>query len=123
MHRRLAVALAVISPLPLVPSALSAKDLIPPTASIKTGRPRVLLRPARSRHAVSLAQLKAVPRDAEFNRMLGQLRGQDHAAAQAMVWLLTGEKDAAEKAIARMQRYKEWMPFNVRASYRYLRGR
>ena len=23
---------------------------------------------------------------------------------------------------AAMQRYKEWMPFNIRAAYRYLRG-
>jgi len=111
MHRRLAVTLVVISfpalvSSPLLSSTLFGKDLIPPPAGIKTDRPRVLLRPNESRHAISLAQLKAIPRDAEFNRMLSQLRSNDHAAAQAMVWLLTGEKNAAEKAIARMRRYE-----------------
>ncbi len=79
--------------------------VIPPAARIKKDRPRLLLRPKATPHAVSLGQLKAIPRDAEFKQMLAQLRKRKSADAQAMVHLLTGEKEAAEKAIARMRAY------------------
>ena len=80
-------------------------DLIPSRAQIKTDRPRVLLRPNATPCAVSLAQLKAGPRDDDFDRMLAQLQGHRSASAQAMVWLLSGDRSAAEKAIARMRAY------------------
>ncbi len=84
----------------------SGMDLIPPLAEIKAERPRVLLRRSSTPHAISLAQLKAIPRDADFRRMLAQLKGNNHAAAQAMVWLLTDDRAAAEKAVARMRSYR-----------------
>jgi len=81
-------------------------DFIPPRAQIKTDRPRVLLRPNATPYAVSLAQLKAGPRNADFDRMLAQLQSHRSASAQAMVWLLSGDRAAAQKAIARMRAYE-----------------
>ncbi|MBA4387535.1 MAG: hypothetical protein C0404_06110 [Verrucomicrobia bacterium] len=79
---------------------------IPPREAIRPDHPRVLLRPSATNVAVSLEQLKGIPRDDEFVRMLEQLRGQKSAAAQAMVWLLTGEKAAADAGVALMLGYK-----------------
>ena len=81
-------------------------DLIPPASAIKTDRPRLLLRPRPTPCAISLAQLDALPRDAEFQRMLDQLKAQNHAAAQAMVWLLTKDPAAADRAVRRMRAYR-----------------
>jgi len=83
-----------------------AAELIPPLAQIKTDRPRVLLRPKASPWAISLPELQAIPKDEAFRRLLAQLRGERSASAQAMVWLLTGEKAAADKAIAAMRAYR-----------------
>jgi hypothetical protein len=88
------------------PDNVRAADLIPPLARIKTDRPRVLLRPKPSRYAIALSDLQAIPRDESFRQMLAQLRGRRSPSAQAMVWLLTGEKAAADKAIAAMQAYR-----------------
>ena len=60
---------------------------------------------------------------ANFRTLLAAVRG---AADKA---IKTGwSEDAAARDIvlpdyAAMQRYREWMPFNIRAAYRYLRGR
>jgi len=81
-------------------------ELIPPVAKIKADHPRVLLRPGDTRFAISLTQLRALPRDADFNRMLDQFKAQNHAAAQAMVWLLTGDPAAADRAVKRMRSYR-----------------
>ncbi len=81
-------------------------EVIPPAARVKRDRPRLLLRPKATPHAISLAQLKAIPRDAEFKRMLAQLRKCGGAAPHALAWLLTGEKSDAEKALARMNSWK-----------------
>jgi hypothetical protein len=51
--------------------------------------------------------------------MLEQLRNNRHAAAQAMVWLLTGDEDAAGRAIARMRDYE--YPGRVDTFHIYLR--
>jgi hypothetical protein len=83
----------------------SAAELLPARDALRADRPRLLLRPKDTPHAVSLGQLKALERDADFGKMLAQLKGLNHAAAQAMVWLLTGDEAAAEKAIERMARY------------------
>ncbi len=106
MHRELKTAPSVLSLLVIASGTVFGAELIPPVARIKTDRPRVLLRPGATPRAISLAQLKAVPRDADFNQLLAQLRGNSNAAAQAMVYLLTGEKAAADRAIARMRQYK-----------------
>jgi hypothetical protein len=84
-------------------------DLVPPAAAIKPDRPRLLLRPADTPYAVSLKQLAALPRDADFQRMVGQLEGLQppRAAALAMVYLLTGRPEAADRAVAHMQ---AWQP-------------
>jgi len=97
--------------------AARAADLIPPASALKPDRPRLLLRPADTPYAISVAQLRALPRDADFNQMLAQLKAQDHAAAQAMVWLLTAGhqpevgRAAAERAVKRMRAYR--YPGNV----------
>lgn len=83
-----------------------AADLIPSADKIKTDRPRVLLRPKATPHAVSLAQLRELPRDADLNRILSQLKEQKHAAAQALVWLMTGDRAAADRAVERMKSYR-----------------
>jgi hypothetical protein len=83
--------------------------LVPPAAAIKPDRPRLLVRPAGTPYAVSLKQLAALPRDADFQRMAGQLEGlkPPRAAALAMVYLLTGRPEAADRAVAYMQ---AWQP-------------
>ena len=85
-----------------VPPALAAGvEIIPKAESIKKDRPRLFLRPKATPYAISLEQLKAIPRDADFEKMLKQLQQQESAAAQALVFLLTGDKAAADKAIRR----------------------
>ena len=79
--------------------------VVPPRATLKADRPRVLLRPNDTPLAVSLRQLQGTRRDADFDYILAKLKGQKSAAAQAMVWLLTGDKSAADKAVARMRTY------------------
>ena len=71
-------------------------EVMPPLAKLKTDRPRVLLRPKATPYAISLAQLKAIKRDAEFDYVLAKLRRQKSAAAQAMAYLMTGERAAAD---------------------------
>ncbi len=96
-----------------------ADDLIPAASRIKPDRPRLLLRPQATPYAISLDQLKSLPRDADFNRMLLQLKGQNHAAAQAMVWLLSGDDAAAQRAVEKMRAYR--YPGNVDTFHIYLR--
>jgi len=83
-----------------------AGDLIPPASEMKPGRPRLLLRPHATPRAVALEQLRGQERDADFRAMLDQLRSQEAAHAQAMVYLLTGDEAAAEKAVRRMREYR-----------------
>ena len=83
-----------------------AAELIAPLAQIKPDHPRVLVRPKPTPWALSLPQLSEIPEDPPFLQMLGQLRGQKSPSAQAMVWLLTGENGAADRAIATMQAYR-----------------
>ena len=90
----------------LLPALAGAAEVIPPLAKIKGDRPRLLLRPTATPLSITLDQLKAIPRDAEFNEMLAKLRGVKDAAAQAMVYLLTGEVAAADQAIALLRAAK-----------------
>ncbi|MBN1441118.1 MAG: hypothetical protein JXA90_00345, partial [Planctomycetes bacterium] len=89
-HPRLLLALAALSAL-AIPVPLVAAEILPPASQLRPDRPRLLLRPSKTPHAISLEELRGPPRDREFEALLGQLRGNRHAAAQAMVWLLTGE--------------------------------
>ena len=90
------------------PVVAGASDvLIPPVEEIKDGRPRLLLRPDPTPFAISLNQLRSAPRTADYEHFLEQLRNQDHAAARAMVWLLTGDTSSADQAIERMRSYEE----------------
>ncbi len=60
---------------------------------------------------------------ARFRDLLADVRD---AVAQALQAGASEEAAVAEvtlPAYAAMSRYREWMPFNVRAAYRYLRGR
>ena len=90
-------------------AAAAPAELVPPLAGIKQDRPRLLLRPADTPRAISLRQLHALPRDQDFDRMLRQLEGlkPPKAAALAMVYRLTGRKEAAERALAVM---RAWQP-------------
>ncbi len=82
-------------------------EIIPPGAKVKKDRPRLLLRPKTTPHAISLGQLKALKRDADFQQGLNTLKRQNNAASQAMVWLLTGNETAADKAFARLKAYNK----------------
>ena len=88
-----------------VPFPLLGAELIPSLEQIKQDRPRVFLRPADTPYAISLEQLKAIPKDDEFNEMLDKLKKQKHAACQALAWLLTDDKAAADTAIVIMKSY------------------
>ena len=66
----------------------------------------MLLRPGATTRAITLDQLKKLARDEEFVALLAQLRGEKSAAAHAMVWLLPGEKSAADAAVERMRGFK-----------------
>ena len=81
-------------------------DLIPPLSQIRTERPRVLLRPVATPYAISLPQLKGPPRDRDFDAMLAQLESEKDAAAQSLVWLLTGDTAAADAAVTRLVGYE-----------------
>ncbi|MFT5367822.1 MAG: hypothetical protein ACI8V2_002783 [Candidatus Latescibacterota bacterium] len=82
------------------------QEIIPPLAQIKQERPRLLLRPDTTPFAISLSQLRNAPKGTDYDTLLEQLQLQDNAAAQAMVWLLTGEEAAADSAIARILSYR-----------------
>jgi hypothetical protein len=79
---------------------------VPAASQLKTDRPRLLLRPGTTPFAVSFDQLRTLPLDGEYPQLLEQLRKQRDVSAQAMVWLLTGEKAFADSAIAIMLRYR-----------------
>ena len=83
-----------------------AADLIPPLAQIKADHPRVLLRPQACPWAISVPELRDFTRNAADLQLLAQLRAEKSASAQAMVWLLTGESAAADRAIATMRAYR-----------------
>ena len=82
-------------------------EIIPPGDKIKKDRPRMLLRPKATPYAISLGQLKALKRDADFLAGVKTLKARNNAASQAMVWLLTGDEAAADKAIARLKTFRE----------------
>jgi hypothetical protein len=88
------------------PAPGTALELVPPAAGLVKDHPRLLLRPKDTPHAISVAQLKALPRDAEFNTMLAQLRKCGGGAPNALAWLLTGEQADAEKALAALTAWK-----------------
>lgn len=87
-------------------NALSATDIIPPLSQIKKDHPRVLLRPKTSPEAISLADLRALSKDADYQQLLKQLQTEKAASAQAMVWLLTGESAAADRALETLRAYR-----------------
>lgn len=93
----------------ILPAGLFALgDLLPSRADLKSDRPRILLRPNPTPYAVSLEDLRSGQRDSDYDSLLARLRGQRRSAsAQAMVWLLTGESEAADSAVAIMARYEE----------------
>ena len=96
-----------------LPAAATA--LVPPAEGIKRDRPRLLLRPAETRYAISLQQLKALPRDGDFQQMLQRLEGlkPPKAAALALVYQLTGRAEVAERAL---QVFRSWkMPDDPKA--------
>ena len=117
--RTLASAIMIILGTLLAPGTRGADELIPAGAKIKTDRPRLLLRPQATPYAISLEQFKSTARDDDFRQMLDQLRGQDNAAAQAMVWLLTGDRAAADRAVRKMRAYR--FPGSVDTFHIYFR--
>jgi hypothetical protein len=95
-------------------AAAAAEDLIP-AAGLQRDRPRLLLRPAPTPRAVSLPQLKALPRDRDTQQMLQQLEGLNppKASALALVYHITGRTEAADKAVAAMKAWQ--LPPNKKA--------
>ncbi len=93
----------------------AAAELVPPADGIQRDRPRLLLRPAQTRYAISLQQLKALPRDSDFQQMLQRLEGlkPPKAAALALVYQLTGRAEAAERALEVLRSWR--MPDNQKA--------
>ena len=85
---------------------VQATEIIPPMIQIKPEHPRLLVRPGASPWAVSTGELRAQHRNPAFLEMLGQLRAEKSASAQAMIWLLTGERTAAERALATLLAYR-----------------
>jgi hypothetical protein len=106
MESKRTIALWIILFVISLPCTLFSTELIPALDRIKTDRPRIFLRPQATPFAVSLEQLRGGVQDEDYRQMLDQLREQRSAAAQAMVWLLTGDTVAADSAIARMQHYE-----------------
>lgn len=86
----------------------SPTGVIPPAAGLKRDRPRLLLRPNPTPHAISLAQLKSPLRHPESQALLRQLENlkPPHASALALVYHLTGNQSAADRAAALMQDWK-----------------
>ena len=97
----LAFLLAVVLP------QFAAAELIPPLEAIKKDRPRLLLRPSATPCAISLGQLRGAPKGSDYKKLLAQLRENRSASAQAMVWLLTGDRAAADSAVERLLRYEQ----------------
>src|SRR5581483_2991770 len=60
---------------------------------------------------------------ADFRTLLAAVRGEVDRAIKAGWSEDASARDIALADYAAMQRYREWMPFNIRAVYRYLRGR
>ena len=90
----------------VVTTQVVAEDPLPRADQLKSDRPRLLLRPKATPLAVSIEQLRGQAKDKAYDEMLGQLSGSKSAHGQAMVWLMTGKQDAADKAIARMRGYR-----------------
>ena len=59
---------------------------------------------------------------ADFRKLLAAVRGEADRAIKAGWSEDAAARDVVLADYAAMPRYKEWMPFNVRAAYRYLRG-
>ena len=95
-------------------------DLLPPADKLKHDRPRVLLRPKATPHAVSLEQLRLPGAGEEYRRLFEQLLQQPNAACQALVWLITGDDKAARQAIARLQSYRLPEKFDTFHTYHRL---
>jgi hypothetical protein len=86
-------------------ASAAAVEIIPPVNAVKPDHPRLLVRPNDTPFAISLKQLKATPRDKDVAYILKKLASRKSAMSQAMVWLMTGDDAAADKAIARMRAY------------------
>jgi hypothetical protein len=74
--------------------------------AVTAERPRLLLRAGKTPPAISLRDLERVPRDDDFRVMFDRLARCRKASAQAMLYLLSGEKKYAEAALARMRAWK-----------------
>jgi glyoxylase-like metal-dependent hydrolase (beta-lactamase superfamily II) len=59
---------------------------------------------------------------AAFRKLLAAVRSEAERAIKAGWSEEAAARDIVLAECAAMPRYKEWMPFNVRAAYRYLRG-
>jgi len=59
---------------------------------------------------------------AAFRDLLAAVRDSVGAAIDAGLSEDAAAREVVVAEYVEMQRYKEWMPFNVRAAYRYMRG-
>jgi cyclase len=58
----------------------------------------------------------------QFRNLLAAVRDASDCAIKSGLSEDAAARDIVLADYATMQRYKEWMPFNIRAAYRYLRG-
>ncbi|MCX7591376.1 MAG: heparinase II/III-family protein [Kiritimatiellae bacterium] len=91
----------------LLATMTAVAQIMPPPERLVTDRPRLLLRPKATTHAIGLDQLKNISRDEDFQKGVAALKALPHASAQAMVWLLTGDEQAAQKALARLRNFNK----------------
>ena len=105
--RRLLLSVTLVG---VAASGMSAAEagtaIIPEAAAIKADRPRLLLRPNDTPCAISLTQLRAAPKSDEDRQMLARLKALKSMRALALVYLITGDTAAADRAVAAMRAWK-----------------
>jgi hypothetical protein len=74
--------------------------------AVRPEHPRLFVGAADSPTAISLRDLERVPRDEDFRVMFERLARCRKASAQAMLYLLSGERKHAEAALARMESWE-----------------
>ncbi|MHC4915297.1 MAG: hypothetical protein ACYTGB_07375, partial [Planctomycetota bacterium] len=80
-------------------------EIMPPGDKLRKDHPRLLVRAEADPHAISIEQLKALKRDADYDAGIRMLKRRNNAASMAMLWMLTGDEAAADRAFARLEKF------------------
>ncbi len=81
-------------------------EIMPPAEKLRKDRPRMMVRAKADPHAISIEQLKALKQDADYQAAMRILKSRNNAACMAMIWMLTGDESAADRAFARLEKFK-----------------